>query len=225
MNYKIIADEKILKDFIDWLPELQPNEKYYLSLMARKKYSNGLLKSDKAQLKRFLAKKSDLFQKIKQLEVEVGAYQYDGETIPQESLALYITPNPRCLKRATKASLKRFAEIICEEDYHNINPHSEVLTCVHQSRGTNHFMDFDFDGVDLIETTNKIFEKINQSAVQILLTRGGFHVLVSLDKIEEQYKKSWYQGIAKLEGCDVRGDNLIPVGGTYQGGFIPKFLQ
>ena len=38
MNYKIVENEKQLKEFIDWLPELEENEKYFVSLFARKKY-------------------------------------------------------------------------------------------------------------------------------------------------------------------------------------------
>lgn len=225
MNYKIITDKQLLLDFIDWLPELQPNEKYYFSLMARKKYcSNGILKSDKAQLKRFVAHKKDIYNKIQQLEIEIGNYQFNGETIPQESLALYVTPNPRCMKRGAKTLLKRLAEIVCEENYTNINPHSEALTCIHQSRGTNHFMDFDFDSVDLNETLVQIYQYVNPSAAQPLLTRGGFHILLNLKEIEPAFKKIWYNGISKLKGCDVRGDNLVPVVGTYQGGFTPKLF-
>ena len=37
-NYKIISDPDALKEFIEWLPELEDNEKFYLSLFARKKY-------------------------------------------------------------------------------------------------------------------------------------------------------------------------------------------
>jgi hypothetical protein len=41
-NYKIILNEQKLKEFIYWLPELQNNEQYYVSLFARKKYCSSL---------------------------------------------------------------------------------------------------------------------------------------------------------------------------------------
>lgn len=49
MNYKVINDEQLLKDFIAWLPECNEQEQYYISLLARSKYLSGdsVIKSDK----------------------------------------------------------------------------------------------------------------------------------------------------------------------------------
>ena len=52
MNYSIVRDEAAFRNFIDWLPQLQETEKHYLSLFARRKYSE-VVKTDKANLKRF----------------------------------------------------------------------------------------------------------------------------------------------------------------------------
>lgn len=52
MNFKIINDETELDGFIEFLPELESHEVYYISFMARRKY--GFV-SD-AQLARFVAR-------------------------------------------------------------------------------------------------------------------------------------------------------------------------
>jgi hypothetical protein len=222
MNYKIIKDEKLLKEFINWLPELNENEQYYVTLFFRKKYCN-IVKSDKCQLKRFTSKKEYLYDKIKQLECSIGSYKIDGIELPNEGLALYISINPRDLEKATKNSLINFANKITEK-YSNYNPHQEVLTEIQKSCSRKIFMDFDFDNIDLLEFKEKIKNNINDECCTFLKTRGGFHLLIEVDKINEQYKKTWYNFLSKQSGCDdVRGDNLVPVVGCCQGDFIPYF--
>jgi hypothetical protein len=223
MNYKIIQDEVLLQEFIDWLPELQKNETYYVCLFARNKYAPEL-KGDKAQLKRFTSTKEYLFDKIKQLECEVGSYKVKAVTVPQEALALYITPNPRDLEKASKNALIRFAELITRP-YNGYNPHQEVMTEIQKAASRKVYFDLDFDNVALDVTLEKLESLINMDCVKIVKTRGGFHLLIELGKLDKAFEKSWYKNLGSLEGCDVRGDNLLPVVGCSQGGFVPLFYK
>lgn len=223
MNYKIIQNPDLLRAFIDWLPELQADETFYVSLLARKKYCpEGTTMSDKAQLKRFTSTKDRLYQKIQQLECALGSYTSKDQPIPQEALALYITPNPRSMQLATKKALIRFAELITK-DYNGYNPHQEVLSELQKAVARKIYFDLDFDEVDLVKTLKEVYQHINRDAVHIVKTRGGFHLLVELAKIDKGLAKSWHQGLSSIEGCDVRGDNLLPVPGCVQGGFVPHF--
>ena len=42
MKHEIIKDGTKLKDFVSWLPDLKPTEKFYVALFARKKYDDSL---------------------------------------------------------------------------------------------------------------------------------------------------------------------------------------
>lgn len=223
MNYRIIEDEERLKEFIKWLPDLLAHETYYVCLFARKKYvPNSDLKSDKSQLKRFTTSKELLLDKLKQLECEVGSYKKGNVVIPQEALAVYINPNPRSLEKAGKQSLIELAKLVTES-YNGYNPHQVALDQIQVAYSRKVFYDFDFDFVSPLEILDQIQNKINREALHIVNTRGGFHLLVELNKVHPQYKKTWHQSIANLSGCDVRGDNLLPVPGCVQGNFVPYF--
>lgn len=225
MNYKIIQNKALLRDFIDWLPALERHETYYVSLFARNKYEQKtkVLKADKAQLKRFTTNKENLFDKLKQLEVEVGAYKAGGQIVSQETLAVYINPNPRDLIKATKQSLIKFAELITR-DYNGHNPHQEVMSEIQKAYSRKIFFDLDFDNVPLESTMEEVKKFINKECLKILKTRGGFHLLIELSKLDKTYEKTWYKNISSIEGCDIKGDNLIPIVGCTQGGFIPHFI-
>jgi len=236
MNYEIIKDEKSFREFIDFLPELGKDETYYYCLFSRNKYdSTNTLKADKQQLKRGTSNKEYLFDKIKQLEVEIGYYKQKDVPVPIESLALYISPNPRSFVKATGRVMKKFIDLVLKE-YSGYNPNAEVLTAIQQSCGKKVFYDFDFDGVKYQDMKDEISNVINPECLNIIETRGGFHVLIEFSKIAKEYKKNWYNNITALKGVDVRttfdankdGDDnskedfgIIPVPGCVQGGYVP----
>lgn len=222
MNYKIINNEKILTDFIQWLPDLLPHEIYYVALFSRNKYAKS---TKPCVLKKFLARKDFLFNRIKQLECPLGTYQNDNDFILQESLALYITVNPRDLKKATKNCLVRFAELITQDNYTGYNPYQEVMSEIHKSCTRKVYIDFDYDDQEETFIKNEIAKVLNLDCVSFLKTKNGVHALVEVKKIQSIYEKNWYKNLTAIPGCDVKGDNLIPVPGCTQGNFVPFFLE
>ncbi len=234
MNYSIVKDEKVLKDFIDWLPELKENEKYYFCLFARNKYCKELshIKSDKAQLKRFVTDKGRMFQKIKQLEIEKGWYMQREFPVPEEALALYMTVNPRNMLKATVNTMVKLAQSIRDQNI-DMNCHQEALSEIQKAKSRTCWVDFDFDTKEPVrdQTRAEYFADVVPNFIgktaefKILETRGGFHLLINPDSVEMYAKNSWYQSLQKLGNCDVVGDNMIPVPGTSQGMFIPHFVN
>ncbi|MGB0907122.1 MAG: hypothetical protein ACPGVT_06490 [Maricaulaceae bacterium] len=226
MTYTIIKDRSAFESFVAWLPEIDENEAYYLTLLARKKYHESAL-SDKSALKRFVAtSKSYLVQKVNQLELPKGLYlNKAGNPIHEEALALYISVNPRDLKLAQKTLLKRLVDVALDPT--NLqNPAALALSEIQKSKSRGVFVDFDFDinDVEIPQTAEKIKSIIGKDAVKFLRTRGGFHALVTPKIAAQNGPKKWHQEISSLAGCDVVGDSLIPVPGSYQGGFTPYFF-
>lgn len=230
-NYQIIAKENALVEFIETvLPDT--NGFFYLSLMARKKWCEGAgLKSDKSQLKRLTAKKSMIVGKIKQLEIAVGNYKIDGLEVPQEALGLYITPNERNNKAATFDLIQSLLSKIQNNKF-EFNLHQEALSCLQKS-GIKTYFDLDIDFEDRSKIDFSVCENLcsvlNENALTMIRTRGGFHVLVELNKIAAPLKKSWYNAVQKVvpPGCTItmNGDNLIPVVGCFQGGYVPSLVK
>lgn len=233
MNYEIIKDPKELDKFIEWLPELEENQKFYVSLFARKKwgFTEGLT-ADKNQLKRFTCNKEDLKAKLRKLEVKLGEYTYKDIKINNNSLGVYITPNPRDMH---KAGLKTAKEIInmVADGREIFNPQAIALNQI-QVTGVKKYFDIDIDvwsesvTLDYLLDLIKRDEVINLDAIEgnIVQTRGGFHIMVELSKVANA--KTWYNNFNKLS-CDLfdvtmNGDNMVPLPGCVQSNFTPILL-
>ena len=238
MNYKIVTDEAALVSFIEWLPELSPNETFYCCLFARSKYCKDIahIKSDKAQLKRFTSDKGRLLNKIKQLEVPLGTYLAKGVgsgmvAAPQESLALYMTANPRDLVAATRSSIQKL-QLLSWQPYNGYNPNSEVLSEIQKSKSRTVYVTFDFDLANkekIGSIIRKVNAVINSTAYSILETRGGYHLLVEPSKVYPECESTWYHYMKVIlseysSDKDNVGDIMMPIPGTYQGGFTPKMF-
>lgn len=238
-NYMIIVDEMELDEFIDFLPELKDGEAYYISLMARSKYLKGtqyesLIKGDRSKLKRAIATdKKRIKQKIRQMESAMGTYDDDkGNVIPQESLALYITVNPRNLKMASKNLGKSILDALAEGKY--LNPHTESLKAIQTSKSERRYLEYDFDVdkriISAIDLKNEIVEAtgLTSDYFVIVETRGGYHVLINTSKMKG-LKFNWNVPFVELwkkysTDVDNGGDQMIPVPGTFQGGFVPRLF-
>ncbi|WP_294237455.1 hypothetical protein [uncultured Chryseobacterium sp.] len=236
MNYRIIFNEEKLKQFINWLPDLLPNEQYYVALLARKKYNPETgLKADKAQLKRFTSTKERLFQKIRQLELPLGVYESGKTVVSQDNLAVYITPNPRDLHKASLFLMKEISEKLIRGDQ-AIHPHTLALNMIQTTTSRKIFFDLDIDF--RIENHQQAIEKfrsdisdcINSDCLTFIKTNGGLHCLINLQRIEKEYQKSWHQKISQLTctlyEVTMNGDNVLPIIGCIQGiDFSPYFLD
>lgn len=216
-NYKIISDINELSRFINWLPDLAEGERYYISLLARRKYFEQI-PSNNQQLKRFLTTKELMFSKIKQLEIEVGGYTFDGKTIPNEALALYISVNPRSLWRGSCEALKKLADVVARGDK-NVDPQKLVMNCVQSSAGKKNFVVFDIDdkNPDLLK---KAFDIVGKQ--WYIETRGGYHLLVQPCKAQET-NRNWYMKLKQFS--DICGDEMSPICGGVQGSFCPVLKE
>jgi hypothetical protein len=218
-NYKIITDEKALREFIDWLPELNDGECYYCMLYARDKYFKELGRSS-VKLKRFTSSKTYLFEKIKQLECEVGSYKVGELSIPNEALYLQIMPNPRSQTKSAKFLFKYLVDALFAP-YNGFSLHQETLTAYQKNPSKMRFFDFDFDNTTIEEMSPEINKVINPEAINYIKSRGGFHLLVEINKISPEFKKNYYNNIKKLLHVDCSGDELCPIPGCVQGLFTP----
>ena len=99
---------------------------------ARRKYSDAIQGTDKAQLKRFLSTKELLPSKVKQLECPVGSYLSKDISAPNNSLALYIGINPRGTVKAAFQTIVALTQAI-QNKVDNLNPHSIAMSQIHKS--------------------------------------------------------------------------------------------
>lgn len=219
--YNIIADEGAINDFVRILQDPEGDEVFFCTLFARKKYSNVEGAHD-LTLARFTATKETLLREIKKRECRFGGYVYDnGVPVPQDDLAFYINPTPRSQRKAAFALIQELARKLAD-DNQKVKPISEAIRQVHKAKVRGRFVHFDIDKKLQEVEFDLLFGEVNNKAIFVVETRGGFHLLVDPSKIVDRYKKTFFKHLNSFDFVDVVGDQLVPMPGTFQGGFVPK---
>jgi len=229
-KYQILYNEELAQHYIhDILPELKKEEWFYVSLFSRKKYAPDMVQSsDRAQLGRFIVNKKDhIIPKIKRMEIPLGQYELSGKEVPQKSLALYIDPNPRCMKKAARILGKKCWDLT---DGGGFNVVREALSAVQKSRGTAKFLVMDLDGStkhDVLGKLRKAMRGIPNSngKLRFIETKNGYHVLMDIEQIDKQIRGMFIERLRWFGVVDKIGKTMNPLPGTLQGNFKTKIIS
>jgi hypothetical protein len=221
--YSLIADKNELVKFIEWLPDSSDEKQYYICLLARRKYlpDHPALKSDKTMISRWTSTKERLINKIEQKETKVGTYLgHNDIPVPQEALGCYITPSPRDFNQVAYKTIQTFAEKLGKSEY--INPRQEVMNIIQTCPIRDKFHVFDIDSTD--EDQMFRLRDMLDGHCNIIRTRGGYHFIINPSELKDQnVPKDWYNRMKAV--ADFSGDALVPIPGTFQGGFIPRLIH
>jgi hypothetical protein len=204
-HHKLIADINELYKFYDLiLPELLPNEVYFISLSARKKY---LTTEEQQEIK---LGRTEMFERriikdrewnkflrtIKKFETVYGSYtSKNGFDIPDKCLVVYININPSCVLKAYREFNAIYSEYMYEltnnvikgnkvdNILYRIKKIENVLkTSIQKNRGVKHWVDIDCDtnykdDTLILLTCNKLLAGYGIKNY-VLSTKSGYHILI-----------------------------------------------
>lgn len=222
--YELITDQQEFDKFVEFLPDLQDNEVFFVALLARKKNAAGLIKTNgDPYLVKTVCTKNTLQDTILNLEIPVGRYKHNGIPLPNDAVAIYINPNPRSIAKAIPDLGKKMWDF---QHQKNIDLPREVLSFIQNSSPRRIFTDFDIDDdtADL-KLLRNIFP--SDKCYNIIQTKNGYHIIVDsreLEKFPEYTYSSWYIKISNGFKVDRSGDMITPIPGCNQGGFTPRMI-
>jgi hypothetical protein len=237
--YDFLRDERELQAFVDLvLPEVTPSECFVLLLCARKKYLTegekvDFILGEADSLRReVVGDRGKLLHKVKELCVPSGLYKdRNGRPLPPHAFAVYLTPNPRSYKKAAVRTIAELAEGLAEG--RPLRLESLVKTQIHRAASRKVYLDLDVDPAgrdDWQAVVASVKAILGETPAHVIRTRNGAHVLVPTRHLDKAVRQTFYkqlQGLgAGMDGLlEIRGDAMVPVPGTAQGGATPLLLR
>lgn len=227
MNYKLIHDRAELQKFVNFLPELNPNEGYFIILIARRKWNPDADIPSALKLRRETVQKDKIIQTIEHWECRLGTYTNRGVEINNDNLGVYIGFNPKNQYQACFELINQCLENI-KSNKQNINIKSMANDVIQGSNGTKNFIDVDVDlkdGESLQDIIPFIESIIHPDSLTYIKTSGGFHCLVNLSDMKGN--STWYQRIKAhtfKSDLNIMSNDLVPIVGCNQGKYVPYFL-
>lgn len=225
-HYQIITDLAELEAFVDWLPEISGDECYYIELFCRRKYDSDMPSSKSYNInRRIVEEKSRLIRTIQKFEVPLGSYLLREQEVSQGSLAIYITTNPRNQRKAAPNMVRTILQAI--ESGNQVRLHSMAMTEIHRTKSKSNFVTWDVDqkSEDLCVVIDYVKSLVGAECFNVIETRGGFHLIVEVDKVQATVK-DWYNSICNGLNYDQKGDIMSPIPGCVQGpiDFTPRMI-
>ncbi len=108
-----------------------------------------------------------------------------------------------------------------------------MKTEIHRSASRQPYLDRDVDAAgndDVAAVVRDIRGILGKTPLAVVRTRGGAHVLVKRRQLDPAVKASFYGELQalgqRLDGLlEIRGDAMVPVPGSSQGGAVPRLLR
>lgn len=227
-KYQLINDIGVLQAYVDTLPNLEVGEKYYVQLLARQKYNNDRNILSSLKLQDSFVKKEVIVDMVKSWELPYGSYTTKkGDIIDNDSLVVYISPNPKSTSKAYIKLLENSESILVN----NKNLLREANTCYFNSisRKTYKIVDIDLEKQEeLAEIVAYCKSILNESCLRVVRTRSGIHLLIELSKTP---KTQWHKEIMQINSLfnvkeinEIAPYGMTPLVGTIQGGVVPIFI-
>lgn len=241
----MIEDAEQFGRFIEWLPELQQDEVYFLSLSARNKYLTeeervtfGLGRTE--MFSRFTAHDKPGIQYVMQKLKASLLYRRtrSGNEIPTKALVTYMNVNPCSMIDAYvefKGQIDNIMrEMLVAHNHGKNGPSFEpwwklerhLMNCVQRSKARRLIVDIDIDTHDpLIQGELCVFLSSHNIEHRLIKTQGGYHVLIKKETIG---KTNIFSKIQELDArCEkevvINKNGMVPVPGTLQAGKLVTF--
>lgn len=247
----LLNDQQHYSEFVNnILPELGPDEVYFLSLSARNKYLTteerehyGLGRTE--MFSRTVAiSKDDFHRAMRKLGASLDyKTTKNGYRIPGKCVVVYVNINPSSMIKANQKMLSYISEEMGNAtlaqargktpNYDGlIHSPRRLLNFVQQSTGTRHYLDIDIDS-DSSYYPQKLTDTLHKYGIEyhLIETRSGYHVMVRrsdlngsglrLDLLIRELHET-----AVEEGGEVifNKNAMIPLPGTLQGNKLVKVI-
>lgn len=242
----MIIDKEQFDAFVEWLPELEHDEVYFLSLSARNKYLTGEEREfyglgRTEMFSRFTAfDKEGIEYVMKKLQASLNYRTTKiGKQIPSKALVTYMNVNPCSTINAYNEFKGQMDNIIAEMLFSRIRgkngPSFEpwqrlernLMNCIQRSKARRLVVDIDIDTKDPdILSAMQVFFDSKDIGFRTVETQGGFHVLIdksTLNKTNIYAKIQELDRLCEKEVC-INKNGMVPVPGTLQAGKLVRFF-
>lgn len=242
----LIQDKQGFDRFVEnILPELLPNEVFFVSLSARNKYLDeservfyGLGKTEMFS-RTIVRSKEGFHSAIRKLEGELSTrLTKTGQLFPEKALVVYVNINPSCavsahLKYAQKMNVE-LEQILKaqqrgkEANYLGFKRADRILLdCFQTSTGERTYLDLDLDTKD-VSYLEKLVGELTAHNVEyfVIETKSGFHVLVKRNTLNGSKLRLdlLVKSLAEESGCEIMFNKnaMIPLPGSNQAGVLVR---